>query len=107
MLFGFKWHIFRKWNSRLFFENKLAFHEGRADKDPAEFWYESELGFFDFYIIPLAKKLKACGVFGVSSEEYLNYATLNRNEWEQKGRECVEEMNAEFATNQKNPNLLS
>ena len=28
-----------------------------------------EIGFFDFYIIPLAKKLKDCGVFGVSSDE--------------------------------------
>jgi hypothetical protein len=30
---------------------------------------EGEIGFFDFYIIPLAKKLKECGVFGVSSDE--------------------------------------
>jgi len=30
------------------------------------------------YIIPLAKKLKDCGVFGVSSDEYLNYAEKNR-----------------------------
>ena len=76
---------------------------GRADKNPADFWYQGEIGFFDFvscvyrwlvtsfeltlatdslnlfndwlcqqYIIPLAKKLKDCGVFGVSSDEYLN-----------------------------------
>ena len=50
-----------------------AFMEGRAEKDPAENWYQGELGFYDFYIIPLAKKLKDCGVFGVSSDEYLNY----------------------------------
>ena len=42
--------------------------------DPATFWYQGELGFFDNYIIPLAKKLKECGVFGVSSDEFLNYA---------------------------------
>jgi len=30
-----------------------------------------EIGFYDFYIIPLAKKLDQCGVFGVSSDEYL------------------------------------
>jgi hypothetical protein len=29
--------------------------------------YDGEIGFFDFYIIPLARKLKECGVFGVSS----------------------------------------
>jgi hypothetical protein len=32
-------------------------------------WYKGEIGFLDFYIIPLAKKLKDCGVFGVSSDE--------------------------------------
>ena len=47
----------------------MAYKQGRAEKDPSKGWYESEIGFFDFYIIPLAKKLKDCGVFGVSSEE--------------------------------------
>ena len=69
-----------------------AYRQGRADKDPAEFWYKGEIGFFDFYIIPLAKKLKDCGVFGVSSDEYLNYALKNREEWEQKGEAVTAEM---------------
>jgi hypothetical protein len=47
------------------------------------------LGFFDFYIIPLAKKLADCGVFGVASDEYLNYAMANRSEWQQKGKDIV------------------
>ena len=86
------WHIYRKWNQRLFYELYKAFSEGRADKDPSEFWYEGEKGFFDFYIIPLAKKLKECGVFGVSSDEYLQYALQNRKEWELKGMQIVAEM---------------
>ena len=57
-----------------------AYKSGRAEVDPSVNWYEGELGFFDFYIIPLAKKLKECGVFGVSSGEYLDYAMKNRNE---------------------------
>ena len=61
-----------------------------TNEDPSEFWYQGELGFFDFYIIPLAKKLKECGVFGVSSDEYLNYALTNRSEWQQKGKSLVE-----------------
>jgi hypothetical protein len=40
----------------------------------------------------LAKKLKDCGVFGVSSDEYLNYAEKNRAEWEAKGEEVVAKM---------------
>jgi class 3 adenylate cyclase len=83
------WHIYRKWNARLFEELYRAYVEGRSDKDPSEFWYKGEMGFFDFYIIPLAKKLKDCGVFGVSSDEYLNYAMQNRQEWEDRGLEVV------------------
>jgi hypothetical protein len=66
-----------------------AYVEGRSDNDPSDFWYKGEMGFFDFYIIPLAKKLKNCGVFGVSSDEYLNYALKNRQEWEDRGLEVV------------------
>ena len=86
------WHIYRKWNERFFMECYQAYKDGRAEKNPADGWYEGEIGFYDFYIIPLAKKLKDCGVFGVSSDEYLNYATRNRQEWEARGREVVSEM---------------
>jgi hypothetical protein len=70
-------------------EMSKAYKDGKASKDPAEFWYKGEIGFFDFYIIPLAKKLAKCGVFGVSSDEYLNYAIANRNEWERQGEGVV------------------
>jgi hypothetical protein len=86
------WHIYRKWNERLFQELYRAWEGGRLDNDPSLNWYKGELGFFDFYIIPLAKKLKECGVFGVSSDEYLSYALQNRKEWEARGEEIVEEM---------------
>eukprot|EP00934_Nitzschia_sp_Nitz4_P005403 Nitzschia sp. Nitz4//scaffold296_size27349//382//4345//NITZ4_008196-RA/size27349-snap-gene-0.39-mRNA-1//1//CDS//3329546261//5393//frame0 len=88
------WHVYRQFNQRLFEELYRAHKEGRGGKDPTEFWYKGELGFFDFYIIPLAKKLKECGVFGVSSGEYLNYAMSNRMEWERRGEEMVAEMSA-------------
>jgi class 3 adenylate cyclase len=86
------WHIYRKWNARLFEEMYRAYVEGRSDKDPSGFWYQGEIGFYDFYIIPLAKKLKDCGVFGVSSDEYLNYAMKNRQEWASRGLEVVAEL---------------
>ena len=66
-----------------------AFKEGRAKADPASTWYKGELWFFDNYIIPLAKKLKECGVFGVSCDEVLDYALDNRKEWEVKGESIV------------------
>jgi class 3 adenylate cyclase len=96
------WHIYRKWNTRLFGEMFQAFVEGRADKNPADFWYQGEIGFFDFYIIPLAKKLKDCGVFGVSSDEFLNYAVSNRQEWEKRGQEIVAEMLEHWKSAQSN-----
>lgn len=86
------WHMYRRWNERLFEEGYKAFIEGRAEKDPSEGWYQGELGFYDFYIIPLAKKIKQCAVFGVSSDEYLGYALANREEWEERGKEVVKDM---------------
>ena len=83
------WHVYRKWNERLFCEMYEAYKAGRMAADPSTFWYKGEIGFFDNYIIPLAKKLKDCNVFGVSSDEYLSYAKANREEWEQKGEEIV------------------
>jgi class 3 adenylate cyclase len=91
------WHIYRKWNERLFQEMYLAYKSGHSDKDPSDFWYKGEMGFFDFYIIPLAKKLKDCGVFGVSSDEYLNYAQKNRQEWERRGQDVVASMIEKFS----------
>jgi hypothetical protein len=105
------WHIYRKWNERFFLECYRAYREGRAESDPSETWYKGEMGFFDFYIIPLARKLKDCGVFGVSSDEYLNYAERNRQEWESKGEQVVQEMlekaNRELAMEQKRRDSLS
>jgi len=43
----------------------------------------------------LTKKLKECGVFGVSSGEYLDYATKNREEWALRGETIVATLTAE------------
>jgi len=97
------WHVYRKWNERLFREMYQAYREGRAEKDPSEFWYKGEIGFLDFYVIPLAKKLKDCGVFGVSSGEYLNYAQQNRKQWTSKGEEVVKSMVASMHMDSEAP----
>lgn len=86
------WQIYRKWNERYFYERHTAFVEGRAERNPADSWYEEEIASFDFYVIPLARKLKDCAVFGVSSDEYLNYAIRNRQDWEKRGRDLVDDM---------------
>jgi hypothetical protein len=95
------WHVYRKWNERLFSEMNSAFKAGRMGVDPTTFWYKGEIDFFDNYIILLAKKLKECNVFGVSSDEYLNYASQNRNEWEHKGEEIVADLIKKYAKSEE------
>jgi len=68
------WHVYQKWNRRLFAETHAAYRAGKSPVDPAETWYNGELWFYDNYIIPLAKKLRECRVFGPSSDEFLTYA---------------------------------
>eukprot|EP00980_Cylindrotheca_fusiformis_P015780 scaffold4589_cov132-Cylindrotheca_fusiformis.AAC.2 len=94
------WHIYKEWNERFFMECYGAYKAGRADSDPSVSWYEGEIGFFDFYVIPLAKKLDRCGVFGVSSDEYLNYAEANRDEWVRDGQALVQEYIAKYNSEQ-------
>jgi hypothetical protein len=86
------WHVYTKWMQKFFFETYDAYLAGRGGNDPSVEWYENELVFFDQYVIPLAKKLQSCGVFGVASDEYLSYALNNREEWQRKGREVVKQM---------------
>lgn len=88
--------VYRKWNEMFFQECLQAFNAGRAHADPSVSWYKGELWFFDNYIIPLAGKLKDCGAFGVSSDEYLKFALQNRQEWEEKGEEIVADMVARY-----------
>jgi CheY-like chemotaxis protein len=86
------WDVYRKWNYRLFVEMRTAYKQGRMGADPATFWYKGELGFFDNYIIPLAKKLKDCNIFGASSDECLTFALQNRQEWETRGEAIIASM---------------
>ena len=84
------WHVYRRWNERLFREHWAAFKQGRVP-DPSIAWYDGEIAFFDYYVIPLAMKLKECGVFGVSGDECLSWARQNREEWVVRGKQTVEE----------------
>ena len=86
------WHIYRRWNERLFYEMHEAYRTDRVDVDPSLNWYLGEIGFFDYYLIPLAMKIKECGVFGASGYEYVSYVLKNKKEWEQKGQQVVQEM---------------
>jgi hypothetical protein len=83
------WHMYTKWNEKLFVERYLAYKSGSSSVDPSLRWYEGELSFLDNYVIPLAKRLRECKIYGASSEEYDGFAIENRREWERKGRDIV------------------
>ena len=83
------WQTYLKFNRRLFQERYLAYVKGISNTCPSQGWYQGELWFFDNYVIPTAEKLDHCGVFGVSSFEYLSYARQNRSEWQRKGEAIV------------------
>ena len=92
--------VYRKWNFRLFCEMYTAFQEGRSQEDPSKSWYEKELSFFDDHVIPLAKKLKDCEVFGVLATECVNNSIENRNEFAEFGQEMVYEYLQEYQAKQ-------
>ena len=50
----------------------------------------------------MAQKLKDCNIFGVSSDECLNYAIRNRAEWQDRGRGIVAEY-VQALTEQQHP----
>jgi hypothetical protein len=59
------------------------------ENNPSDYWYEGEIGFFAYYVIPMTKKLKECGVFGVSAAEYLRHAEQNFEQGEIRGKDVV------------------
>ena len=85
------WHVYLRFTELLFNERFLAWKNGRAPIDPSVCWVESELGFFDHYVIPLAEKLNRAGVFGAAGIQYLAFARENRKELARKGEQLVQE----------------
>ena len=62
--------------------------------------------FYDYYIVPLAKKLLDSRAFGVAGDEYLSYALDNRQEWGAKGAEIVRDMASKYHRGKILDNML-
>lgn len=43
------WHVYLKWNRRLFKEMYKAYQDGRSGTNPLDNWYKGEIGFFVSY----------------------------------------------------------
>lgn len=86
------WFVYRKWNQMLFEELYMAYISGRGEKDPSTTWYKDELEFFDDFVIPMASKMKDCGLFDISNEDFLAHAESNREQWKNQGKREIAKM---------------
>ena len=87
-----QWQVYRQWNQKLFIEQEAAYKAGRTG-DPSNKWYSCEIQFFDDLVLPLAKKLRDCGAFGLGTgggDEFYLYAEANRAKWTRIGSHIVQ-----------------
>uniref|UniRef100_A0A7S1UQ21 Uncharacterized protein n=1 Tax=Grammatophora oceanica TaxID=210454 RepID=A0A7S1UQ21_9STRA len=84
------WEHMKKWSGRLFYELKTSHEAGRCGFDPQEGWYENQITFLDAYVMPLAQKLQAMGVFG-TSVQFDAIVLQNRERWTGEGEDATAE----------------
>jgi hypothetical protein len=100
------WPIFVKWNTKLYDELWAAKLSNRGP-DVSKVWFKGQIGFFDGYINPLAKRLEECGVFGDQGHLFLTNATQNRERWLREGEALCEGMHERVLRLQdKSPTLI-
>ena len=59
--------------------------QGRGD-DPQSGWFSNQIGFLDFYLLPLARKLDDTGIFGdTRGAVFANIVEENKARWNQEG----------------------
>lgn len=85
------WEVFMKWNTKLYDELWAANLKGRGP-DVSANWFNGQMGFFDHYILPLAKRLEQSGVFGKSGEIFARNLEKNRTRWLEEGEDRCKDM---------------
>jgi len=74
-----------KWSDCLYLELTKAFVEGKGD-DPMNGWFSNQIGFLDFYLLPLARKLDDTGAFGdTRGAVFASIVENNRMRWTEEG----------------------
>lgn len=92
------WDLFLFWNRRLYEELYVAYKIGRSEIDPSVDWFQNQLGFYKLYIIPLAKKMQTCGVFGRLGCVWTTNAIAIRDQWSREGDQITKDMIASVKT---------
>lgn len=74
-----------KWSDCLYLELRKAFIEKKGD-DPMNGWFNNQIGFLDFYLLPLARKLDDTGAFGdIRGAVFATSVENNRKRWTKEG----------------------
>jgi len=91
---------FVKWNKRLYEELHEAYESGRCsngeEDDPSKDWFGNQLGFYEIYILPLARRLRKCGAFAPDAgEAFVQNAKNICRRWEYEGAAITDRMIAD------------
>lgn len=74
-----------KWSDKLYLELRRAYIQGRGDC-PQNGWFNNQIGFLDFYLLPLARKLDDMGVFRDDiGATFAANVENNRERWTREG----------------------
>lgn len=74
-----------KWSDCLYLELRKAFVEKKGD-DPMNGWFNNQIGFLDFYLLPLARKLDDTGAFGdTRGAIFSDIVEKSRERWTKEG----------------------
>lgn len=86
------WENVVEWSTRLYKELNKGYLSNRGD-DPSLEWYDNQIKFFDFYILPLAKNLAVMGVFDeVMGERIVHGVKSNMACWIREGSKAAQKM---------------
>lgn len=86
------WENVVEWSTRLYKELNNGYLSNRGD-DPSLEWYENQMKFFDFYILPLAKNLAVMGVFDEGmGERIVHGVKSNMARWIREGNKAALKM---------------
>jgi hypothetical protein len=98
------WENYTRWNLRLYKEI-MACHKQNLCPDPTDGWFKGEIGFFSFYIIPLAKRTQLFfdKEFG---RMLVNGAKDNLELWKEHGEEASQLMADGFKNGESEASIL-
>jgi atrial natriuretic peptide receptor A len=99
------WKTFTKWNFRLYKEI-LDCHSKKLCPNPHSGWSKGEIGFFQFYIIPLAKRLDALVPKG-DENTFAELAEKNLELWKLHGDDVTRIFLEGVESNQEEEEVLN